>query len=313
MPDPLDFSKVSTYSLDRLEPAIRIERFARPCRERSTVRDYFRGLPTCGSGQVFRDMIKILASIRRAGRPILLGVGAGVIDEGLSPIIIELLERSLVTGIAMTGNAVFRDVEIAMAGGLFNFSGAGLETLLSSREAAELINNGVNAGAEEGVGFGEALGAYLRGRELPYSDQSILVAAGINGVPLTVHLTIGADTAHFLPTASGEAIGRTAHLDFRIFSAQIADLQGGIYLNSGSSETLPQVFMKALLVARALGHRVDDFYTVLLGSRLPVETGVDWRTIAAGRNTPCICVEGPYGLLFPLTLSCLLDELSENC
>ena len=313
MPTALDFSKVTAYTLDRHEPEIRSERFAQPCAENSSMRSFFRSLPTCGSGMVFRELIKILANARRAGRPLLIGIGAGVIDEGMAPVIIELLKRSIVSGIAMTGNAVFRDVEIAMTGGLLNTSGAGMETLLRSREAAEAINNGVNCGAKENMGLGESLSAYLNGRDFKYKDQSILVSASKYEIPVTVHLTIGSDTAHFLPTASGEAIGSTAHLDFRIFAAQVADLQGGVYINSGSSETLPQVFMKALLVGRALGNRIDDFHTVLLGSRLPTETGSDWRNVIQGENTPCICIDGPYGLLFPLTLACLLDELSENC
>ena len=309
----LDFSKVAAYSLDRYEPVVKAEQFARPLQENRSVRDYFQALSTCGSGQQFRNMIKILASMRRAGRPLLLGLGAGLIDEGMNSIIIDLINRSLITGIAMTGNAVFKDVEIAMSGGLLHTAGAGLETLLQSREAAEVINNGVNCGAKEDMGLGEALGAYLNGRNFEHGDKSILVAACTRGVPVTVHLTIGADTAHFLPTASGEAIGRTAHMDFRVFSAQVADMQGGAYINSGSSEILPQVFMKALLVGRALGYRIDDFHTVLLGSRLPAETGSEWRTVIQGENTPCICIDGPYGLLLPLTFTCLLDELSENC
>jgi len=312
-PKALDFSTVTVNTLGRDEPEISCEQFGLPCPEDSSIYHYLQTLPTCGSGKKFRETVKLLADIRRAGRPLLLGVGAGVLDDGLNPVLIDLIGRNLVSGLALTANAAYRDVEIAMTGGLSNTSGAGLEALFTSNEAAEVMNRGVNIGSVEGMGIGESLGVYLVGQGFAYNDKSLLVSARKKGIPVTVHVTIGAQTSHFLPTASGEAIGKTAHLDFRIFAEQVANLQGGVYINSGSRNTLPRVFMKALLAGRALGHQVDDFTTIFFGDHFSTDIETEWRSVIKGKHVSCSSVEGPFGLLYPLMIACLLDELSENC
>ena len=311
--EALDFTRVTIDSFGTHRPEVTPDQFGRPCGENSSLRDYYKNLPTYGVGKKFRDTVKMLADVRRAGRPMLLGVGASVVKDGVAPILVDLIKRNLVSSVVLTGRVAYLDVEIAVTGGLLNTHGAGVDVFLSSKETAEVFNDGVKRGALDGKGLGEALGIHLTANNFKNNAESLLFNAHKHNIPVTVHPTIGTDTSHFLPTASGEAIGKTAHLDFRIFSAQVANLQGGVYINSGSARTLPELFAKALLASRALGYQVDDFATLFLGDRLFTGDEADWLPVMEETQVSCICIEGPYGLLYPLLIACLLDELSETC
>src|SRR2546425_5808013 len=115
-------------------------------------------------------------------------------------------------------------------------------------------NAAVAEGARTGRGMGEALAEYLKGRaKLAAPDVSVLLAAAASGIPVTVHATVGADITHQHPTADGAALGATSHRDFKRLAASLPALQdGGVVLNLGSAVVMPEVFLKALTVARNL-------------------------------------------------------------
>lgn len=311
MPDPLDFSGLRTYSLHGRPSKVTVENFGRPIPAGSTVRALMDSLPDQLLGRDFPELVRRLAAVYRGGHPLLVGMGAHVIKVGLSPLLIDLMERSIISGIAMNGACIIHDAEIAMAG----FTSEEVGNVLgdgafgAARETGEVLNGAINQGAREGVGMGAAVGAALVAGNFPHNDKSLLATASRLGIPVTVHVAVGTDIIHIHPSASGEAIGATSHLDFRIFCAQVATLQSGAYLNIGSAVLLPEVFLKALTVVRNLGHRVDDFTTAnfdFMKQYRPLANVVNRPTAGGGRGYN---VTGHHELMIPLLVACLLDEL----
>jgi len=310
-PEPLDFSGLRTYSLHGRPSKVTVDNFARPIPSGSTVRALLDSLPDQLLGRDFPELVRRLAAVHRGGRPFVVGMGAHVIKVGLNPLLIDLMERSIITGIAMNGACIIHDAEIAMAG----FTSEEVGNVLgdgafgAARETGEVINGAINQGARENMGMGAAVGAALVAGKFPHNDKSLLATASRLGIPVTVHVAVGTDIIHIHPSASGEAIGKTSHLDFRIFCAQVADLQGGAYLNIGSAVLLPEVFLKALTVVRNLGHQVDDFTTAnfdFMKQYRPLTNVVNRPTAKSGKGYH---VTGHHELMIPLLVACLLDEL----
>ncbi|MFH2123183.1 MAG: hypothetical protein ABIJ50_06875 [Pseudomonadota bacterium] len=311
MPEPLDFSGLHTYSLHGRPSKVTVENFARSIPAGSTVQALMDSLPDQLLGRDFPELVRRLAAVHRGGHTFLVGMGAHVIKVGLSPLLIDLMERSIISGLAMNGACIIHDAEIAMAG----FTSEEVSNVLgdgafgAARETGEVLNGAINQGAKEGVGLGAAVGAALIAGNFPHNDKSLLATASRLGIPVTVHVAVGTDIIHIHPSASGEAIGATSHLDFRIFCAQVATLQSGAYLNIGSAVLLPEVFLKALTVVRNLGHRVDEFTTAnfdFMKQYRPLANVVNRPTAGGGRGYN---VTGHHELMIPLLVACLLDEL----
>ena len=311
IPEPLDFSGLHTYSLHGRPSKVTVENFARPLPAGSTVRALLGSLPDQLLGHDFPELVRRLAAVHRDGRSLLVGIGAHVIKVGLNPLLIDLMERSIITGIAMNGACIIHDAEIAMAGftseEVGNVLGSG--AFGAARETGEVLNGAINQGAREGMGMGAAVGAALVAGNFPHNDKSLLATAYRLGVPVTVHVAVGTDIIHIHPSASGEAMGKTSHLDFRIFCALVANMQGGAYLNIGSAVLLPEVFLKALTVVRNLGHQVDDFTTAnfdFMKQYRPLTNVVNRPTAKSGKGYH---VTGHHELMIPLLVACLLDEI----
>jgi hypothetical protein len=271
-------------------------------------------LPDQLLGRDFPELIHRLAAVHRAHRPLIVGMGAHVIKVGLNPLLIDLMERSVITGLAMNGACIIHDAEIAMAG----FTSEEVGNVLgdgafgAARETGEFLNGSINTGASQGLGLGAAVGAALLSNNFPHNNKSLLATASRLGIPVTVFVAMGTDIIHIHPSASGAAIGASSHLDFRIFCAQIADLQGGAYLNIGSAVLLPEVFLKALTVVRNLGHRVDDFTTAnfdFMKQYRPLTNVVNRPTAGGGKGYH---ITGHHELMIPLLAAALLDELASG-
>ncbi|HID01682.1 MAG TPA: hypothetical protein EYP18_00510, partial [Desulfobacterales bacterium] len=237
------------------------------------------------------------------------------IKVGLNPVIIDLMERSIITGIAMNGACIIHDAEIAMAGSTSEEVGdvLGDGAFGAAKETGEVLNLAIAEGADRKIGMGQAVGEHLLSRDFPHNDKSLLAMAAKLGIPVTVHVAIGTDIIHIHPSASGVDIGQTSHYDFRLFCSEVAALQEGAYLNVGSAVLLPEVFLKALTVVRNLGHRVDDFTTANFDfmKQYRTFTNVVNRPVATGGRG--FNIIGHHELMIPLLAASLLDELSENC
>jgi hypothetical protein len=177
-----------------------------------------------------------------------------------------------------------------------------------ARETGEEVNRAIVEGDRDGLGLGAALGRYLEARRPAHLPVSLLAAAYRLGLPATVHVAVGTDIVHMHPACDPAALGRTTHLDFRIFAGEVARLGGGgIYLNVGSAVLLPEVFLKAVTLARNLGHELCDFSTANLDfiqSYRPSMNVVQRPTHGVGRG---YSLTGHHELLVPLLAAALIE------
>jgi hypothetical protein len=311
---PLDFSGLNTYSIHGRYSKVTVDNFAKPLAPGSTLKEFIASLPEQLLGVDFPELAGRLAASHNNGRPIMVGMGAHVIKVGLNPILIDLMERGIISAIALNGAGIVHDTEIAMVGRTSEEVGdvLGSGAFGAAKETGEVVNAGINQAAEKGVGLGEGLGEYLLAQDFPYNNMSLLATAKRLGIPLTVHVAMGTDIVHIHPTANGAAIGQTSHQDFRLFCGLVAELEGGAYLNFGSAVLLPEVFLKALTVARNLGHVVNNFTTAnfdFIRHYRTMTNVVNRPTMGGGKGYNII---GHHELLIPLLAATLLDRLDEK-
>jgi hypothetical protein len=311
---PLDFSGLNTYSIHGRYSKVTVDNFAKPLAPGSTLKEFIASLPEQLLGVDFPELAGRLAASHQNGRPIMVGMGAHVIKVGLNPILIDLMERGIISSIALNGAGIVHDTEIAMVGRTSEEVGdvLGSGAFGAAKETGEVVNAGINQAAEKGLGLGEGLGEYLLAQDFPYNNMSLLATAKRLGIPLTVHVAMGTDIVHIHPTANGAAIGQTSHQDFRLFCGLVAELEGGAYLNFGSAVLLPEVFLKALTVARNLGHVVNNFTTAnfdFIRHYRTMTNVVNRPTMGGGKGYNII---GHHELLIPLLAATLLDRLDEK-
>ncbi|MEW6289118.1 MAG: hypothetical protein AB1545_04600 [Thermodesulfobacteriota bacterium] len=309
---PIDLNGLHTYSVHGRFSKVTVDHFARTVGTGATVRDLLASLPAQFAGVDFPDLINRLAAAHSNGRPVIIGMGAHVIKVGLNPLLIDLMERSIITGIALNGAGIVHDTEIAMVGRTSEDVGQVLGTgaFGAARETGEEVNAAISRGAAKNIGLGQAMGEYLVERDFPYNNMSLLASAHRLGVPVTVHVAVGTDIVHIHPSADGAAIGQTSHYDFRLFCTLISELEGGVYLNIGSAVLLPEVFLKAITVVRNLGHQVENFTTAnfdFIRHYRPMTNVVNRPTAGGGKG---FNFTGHHELMIPLLVAGLLDRLA---
>lgn len=301
---PLDLAKVSTYPLASRPSKVAAEDFAQPVADDSTLRDFLHTLPNI---LAVRSLREIAAQVRRARelrKPIIWGIGGHVIKTGLAPVIIDLMRRGYVSAVAANGSVLVHDAEIALVGSTSEDVDAtlGEGAFGAAEETGRLLNEAAQAGARDAIGLGEALGRALTEQSPPHAELSLLCATYGARVPFTVHVAIGADIAHFHPTARGASLGETSHTDFRLLSELVRRMHGGgVYLNIGSAVVLPEIFLKAVTLVRNLGHPLADFTTAnfdFIQSYRPLTNVVRRPTSdGAGRG---YSITGHHELMIPL-------------
>jgi hypothetical protein len=306
----LSLRGVRTYSLASRASKVTVADFARPHRRGASVADWLDSLPGILAGRTVRALARDIQRARARQKPILWGIGAHVIKTGLSPILIDLMERGFITGLAMNGAGIVHDFEVAVAGKTSEevASALGSGSFGMARETGGEINRAIARGVRRGLGIGGAVGSYIVRRRAPHCELSLLAAAWRLGLPATVHVAIGTDIVHMHPACNPEAIGRGSHLDFRAFAGQVARLGGGgVYLNVGSAVVLPEVFLKAVTLARNLKHKLNDFATANLDfiqSYRPNVNVVERPTQGAGRGYR---LTGHHEILVPLLAAALIE------
>ena len=264
---PLELSSVKTYPLPSRPSKVTIKDFAQSCSEQSDLRDFLSKLPNVLAVRTLRDLAAQIRKAKSLHKPIIWGLGGHVIKTGLSAVIIDLMKRGFVNGIAANGSVLVHDAEIAMVGSTSEDVDATLPEGIfgGAEETGRLLNDAAGAGAADSIGLGEAIGRSLVSMDLPHCDLSLLCAAYESKVPFTVHLTIGADITHFHPSADGAALGATSHTDFRLLAELVRRMNdGGVYLNVGSAVVLPEIFLKCVTLVRNLGHPLSNITTANL-------------------------------------------------
>ncbi len=263
----VDLAGIKTISIKSRKSKVTPAEFARVLKNPSAarVKDLIDSLPRILVADELRDLVNDVVRSRRKGKPVILMMGAHVIKVGLSPIIIDLVNRGVVTHVAMNSAAAIHDVETAMWGHTSEDVAVNLMdgTFGMSRETGEFINKGLTAalrGSNEG--FGETLAVKLLHQKARLQAYSILVQCYKEEVPVTVHAAIGTDIVHQQPTMDGSATGELSFRDFKVLAHSVKDLRGGgVVINIGSAVILPEVFLKALTVARNLGYKAKGFST----------------------------------------------------
>jgi hypothetical protein len=307
---PIDLSRLRTRSLAERPSKVRIADFGGAARAGASFADFFAALPRVLFGEDLRAVVEAIARAHRGRRPVIVGLGAHVIKCGLSPVLIDLIERGIVTALAMNGAGPIHDVEIALAGHTSEDVQAGLKdgAFGMARETGELVHEALSAAAGE-TGLGAAIGRRLLAVKAPHADVSLLATAARLGIPATVHVAIGTDIVHMRPGVSGAAIGHASFVDFRLFTAVVADLTGGVYINAGSAVILPEVFLKAFTIAQNLGADLRDFTTVdvdMLPHYRPTVNVVQRPAGVGGRG---YTLTGRHELLLPLLAFAVVDAL----
>jgi hypothetical protein len=312
MTDPLDLEGLRTYSLAERRSKIGLADFARPHAPGATVAQFLDALPRLLGAQSLRALAADVLRARERGKPIVWGLGAHVLKCGLSPVLLDLMDRGLVTGLALNGAGIVHDFELAAAGHTSEdvVAGLGEGRFGMARETGEEVNRAIVAGDLDGLGLGAAVGRHLEQSRPPHLGVSLLAAAWRRGLPATVHVAIGTDIVHMHPACDPGAVGRATHLDFRIFAGQVARMGGGgVYLNVGSAVLLPEVFLKAVTAARNLGHDLSDFATANLDfiqSYRPNMNVVQRPTQGVGRG---YSLTGHHEILVPLLAAALVEGL----
>ena len=309
--EPISLEKVKGYSLKERPSKVGLDSMAKPWRPGGVFKDWLKGLPNSLGA---RDLMEVAGAISGAviqERLVLLGMGAHPIKVGLSPIIIQLMERGVLSGIAMNGACIIHDAELAMAGKTSEDVAASLSdgSFGMAEETGQFLNNAAKEAATRNWGLGKTVGALMREEKFPYNNYSILVKAHELGVPVTVHVAIGTDIIHCQPSMSGGAVGESSHIDFRIFCTLVSRLEKGVFINLGSAVIMPEVFLKALSVVRNLGHNIKNFITVnmdFIKQYRPITNVVHRPTLEGGRGYNLV---GHHEIMFPLLSAAVLELL----
>ncbi len=310
-PPPIDPTRVRTVPLARRPSKVAAASLGTPVRAGLSVRRFLDGLPDILAARDLRDAAARVAAAIRARRPVVLGMGAHAIKVGLGPSIVDLVERGRLAAIAMNGAGLVHDFEMAWGGRTSEDVGPGLDRGLfgMARETGEFVNRATREGVAAGLGLGRAVGDAIEAARLPHRRTSILAAAARAGVPVTVHVAVGTDIVHMHPDADGAAIGEGSMRDFRQLAAVVGRLERGVYLNLGSAVVLPEVFVKALNLARNLGHRVRHLTTIDMDFQRhyrPAVNVIARPTAMGGRG---IQLTGHHEIMFPLLWAAVEEAL----
>lgn len=308
-----DLSRLTVGSVADRPTRVRVEDFARPL-DPVHARAVLDALPDQLAAVSLREVVARTAAAHRAGRPVVAMCGGHVVKSGASPALIALIERGVITHLAMNGAAAIHDVEIARSGRTSEDVEANLHagTFGMVDETGDFMNAVMSDGAARGEGLGECWGRSLVETEAPHAGASLLAAAWHAGIPISVHVAIGTDTIHHHPRCDGAALGATTLRDFRILAATLAEARGAVVLNLGSAVLMPEVFLKALSVARNLGAELSRLTTVnfdQIQHYRPRMNVVERPTRAEGARG--YSITGHHEILLPLFSAAVLGAVDD--
>ena len=313
MPFPyedFDLSGVRTYPLASRASKANVGDFGRAIERGVSFTAWFDSLPAILGARDLRTAVEAIAGAKRRDGGVIWGLGAHVIKTGVSPVLIDLMQRGFVSAIALNGAGIIHDFEIALSGAtsedVDESLGAGRFGMAD--ETGLQLNEAIRRGAERGRGLGQAVCDHLAECQPRFGDRSLTLTAHRLGIPVTVHVAVGTDIIHMHPAASGAAIGEASLRDFRFLTSCVARLRGGVYLNCGSAVVLPEVFLKAVALARNQGAPLDGLTTVNIDfmRMYRPQTNVVTRPVA-GTGGRGISLVGHHEILIPLIAAALVQ------
>lgn len=314
LPDPIDVSRLKTYPLQRRHSKVQMGDVAKPWKSGGSFKAFLDSLPAILAVRSLREIAQAIVRAHRRRRPVIVGMGAHVVKVGLGPIIVDLMERGIVSAVAMNGAVIIHDFELALMGHTSEEVDAEIDSgrFGMAEETGRMLNEAIVQGMKAGQGLGEALGHYLLGHKTRFPHRATsLLATGVRlGIPVTVHVALGTDIIHMHPSADGAAIGACSLLDFRRLAAVVAGMEGGVYVNLGSAVILPEVFLKTVSLGRNLGHDLRDLTTVnmdFLTHYRPMTNVVRRPTQKGGKG---YSLTGHHEIMVPLLAAAVLEAMA---
>jgi hypothetical protein len=313
-PPYIDPARARTRKLSALNRSVSKADFAAPLKAGASMRDFFASLPGMLAARDLLVLARAIARARRARRPFLLMMGAHPLKVGLAPLIVAMMRAGTITAIAANGAAAIHDFELAFAGRTSEDVAAELVRgqFGMVEETGAFVNDAARIAARDGIGFGLALGREINRARLKYRAGSIFATASAMELPATLHVTLGADIVHMHPRADGAAIGAATMADFHRLTGVVAGLSRGVVLNLGSAVVMPEVFLKALNLARNLGHDARNFTAAdmdFIRQYRPRMNVVERPTQGGGRG---IVLTGHHELMLPLLAAAVNEELARG-
>ena len=309
----IDFNKAKTYSLKGDTFKVKRQDFARPPQEKISFLDFYQSLPSVLRAEDLRNVVEAIIKAVKKRKPVIFMCGAHVIKCGLNPVIIELIKRGIITCLSLNGSGIIHDFEIA-------YQGATSEDVATSlrkgrfgmnRKTAQFLNQAISEGVDKGLGLGQAVAQAMIEHPLPFKDRSIICQAIKSKIPVTVHIAVGTDIIHQHPNFDAGLTGEGSLRDFRLLVEVVSRLgQGGVVINFGSAVILPEVFIKALNLARNLGFKVKDFTTAnfdMIYHYRPAENIVRRPVMSGGEGYYII---GHHEIMLPLLAQAIIDRSS---
>jgi len=308
---PLDFSQITTYSIKDRKSLVSKNDFASPWKKGGKLSDFITSLPSILAGNDLRSVIQAITMAVQNKKQVCFAMGGHVIKTGMNPVIIDLMQKKILTMISMNGSGIIHDLEVAMTGRTSEDVAASIGdgSFGMAKETSDLLNKAIEAADRQSIGLGRAVGEMILSENLPHSHLS-LNAMGVRlGIPVTVHVAIGTDIIHMHPDFNAGACGKASHIDFKLFATQISSLEKGVFINAGSAVIMPEIFLKAITLVRNIGHALDDFTTVNLDfirHYRPMTNVVNRPTLGKGKG---YAIVGHHEILIPLIAAGVIESI----
>ncbi len=308
---PISLKSVKTYPLKKRKSMVSLHTLATPPVRGDSFMGFMNKLPRILAVNDFMGTVQAIVKARKNRKPVILGMGAHPIKVGLSPVIIDLMKKDIITAIATNGACIIHDFELSFAG----YTSEDVVEELSrgtfgmAYETGKYLNNAIKGGLKKGYGIGRSVGELLCNSRFKYKNKSIFASACGLDIPATVHVAIGTDIIHMHPEMEGSATGEGTFRDFRLFTSIVSSLEGGVYINLGSAVIMPEVFLKALTVVRNLGNKVENITTVnmdFIQHYRPSENVLRRPTIKKGS---AYALTGHHEIMFPLLAAAIIEEM----
>jgi hypothetical protein len=309
MMKPFDLQGLKTYDLESRPSKVFVEELGKVLLPGATVGEWVDSLPAQLAGKSLRQVRDCLCEAYDQGRTVAAAVGGHVIKTGCGPYLVDWIQRGLIKAVVLNGAAAIHDFELALAGKTSEDVAASLHSgkFGMARETADAFAVAGRAGRENEHGLGWALGQYMEGLDCPHAATSVVLAAWRAKVPCTIHVALGTDIVHMHPHVCGASLGESSMLDFRRLCTVVAGMQKGVWLNLGSAVVLPEVFLKAVSVARNFGHDLDGLVTVNVDKQAQYRSRVNVLERPASQGFD---LTGHHEILLPLLHAAVAARLS---
>jgi len=307
----MDLTKLKTYSIKKRKSKVNLGAFAKVCQKGGSFSEFYQSLPKILAAENLHKVTDAIVQAAKGKKQVILMAGAHVIKCGLNPLVIDLVKRKVIKCVVLNGAGIIHDFEIAYAG----FTSEDVAEALKdgsfgmAKETAEFINTAIREGYRKGYGIGRSMGESIKKNNLPHKDLSIIYNCLKYDVPVCVSVAVGTDIVHMHASCDGAAVGAGSLRDFHQLIGEVAKLEKGVVLNFGSAVILPEVFLKALAVARNLGNKVKDFTTAnfdMIYHYRPAQNVVTRPTQATGKG---YYIVGHHEIMLPLLARLIIEKI----